>query len=66
MQQSIVFNPFTAQFDFASATSSDGGGPDDNKAGVNNINVTAPLTKSGLNTDPILGMDLRTLSELPD
>ena len=66
MQPSIVFNPFTAQFDYISAASSVGGGPDGEKAGVNNINVTAPLTKSGLNTDPILGMDLRALQELPD
>ena len=66
MAPSIVFNPFTAQFDYIGEASIGGGGPDGEKAGVNNINVTAPLTKSGLNTDPILGMDLRTLSELPD
>ena len=63
MAPSIIFNPFTAQFDYVGEASIGGETPN---LGVNSINVTAPLTKSGLNTDPILGMDLRTLSELPD
>lgn len=66
MAEKLLFNPFTANFDFVS-TGNEGGGPgSEDKAGVNNINVTAPLTKTGLNTDPILGMDLRSLSELPN
>lgn len=65
MAEKLVFNPFTSNFDYVATQSggdSGGGGP---TSGVNSINVTAPLTKSGLNTDPILGMDLRSLSELP-
>lgn len=65
MASKLVFNPFTANFDYVEATSSNGGGDNGPTPGVNSINVTAPLTKSGLNTDPILGMDLRSLSELP-
>ena len=65
MAQKLVFNPFTANFDYVEATS--GGGPDDSndKQGINSLSVVAPLTKSGLNTDPIIGTDLRSLSELP-
>ena len=65
MAQKLIFNPFTANFDYVEATSSGGGGDSGGNSGVNSINVVAPLTKSGLNTDPILGMDLRSLSELP-
>ena len=65
MASKLVFNPFTANFDYVEATSGGPGGEEVPKPGVNSINVTAPLTKSGLNTDPILGMDLRSLSELP-
>ena len=65
MAAKLVFNPFTANFDFVAASSASGGGDPGPTPGVNSISVTAPLTKSGLNTDPILGMDLRSLSELP-
>jgi hypothetical protein len=61
----FVFNPFTANFDYVSKKSKDGDGGDGDKDGVNSISVVAPLTKSGLNTDPIIGTDLRSLSELP-
>ena len=65
MAQKLIFNPFTANFDYVEATTGDGGSGTEDKPGVNSISVTAPITKSGLNTDPILGMDLRSLSELP-
>lgn len=65
MGAKLVFNPFTANFDFVAASSTGDPGDESSKSGVNSINVTAPLTKSGLNTDPILGTDLRSLSELP-
>ena len=65
MSAKLVFNPFTANFDFVAATSGGDVGGEGDKSGVNNINVTAPITKTGLNTDPILGTDLRSLSELP-
>ena len=65
MAAKLVFNPFTANFDFVAASSGEGPGGEDNKPGVNSINVVAPITKSGLNTDPIIGTDLRSLSELP-
>jgi len=65
MPAKLIFNPFTANFDYVEATSSSGGPGSEGKEGVNSINVVAPLTKSGLNTDPILGTDLRSLSELP-
>ena len=65
MAVKFLFNPFTANFDYVEQTSSDGGGEPGPTPGVNSLTVTAPLTKSGLNTDPILGMDLRSLSELP-
>ena len=61
----ITFNPFTANFDFVETLDADSIGGDQGNSGVQSINVTAPLTKSGLNTDPIIGMDLRSLSELP-
>lgn len=61
----FLFNPFTANFDLVETTSGDDGTGSEGKEGVNSINVVAPLTKSGLNTDPILGTDLRSLSELP-
>lgn len=61
----FVFNPFTANFDYVSKNSDDGTGGEGDKQGVNSISVVAPLTKSGLNTDPIIGTDLRSLSELP-
>ena len=61
----FVFNPFTANFDYVSKKSNDGDGTNGDKDGVNSISVVAPLTKSGLNTDPIIGTDLRSLSELP-
>ena len=65
MAQRIIFNPFTATFDYvATASSDDGTGSEGNK-GINSLSVIAPLTKSGLNTDPIIGTDLRSLSELP-
>ena len=66
MASKLVFNPFTANFDYVEATSIGGGDGETPNLGVNSVSVTAPLTKGGLNTDPILGMDLRTLSELPD
>lgn len=66
MADKLVFNPFTANFDYVSTTDSIGDDGIEGKQGVNSITVTAPLTKSGLNTDPILGMDLRSLSELPN
>ena len=66
MAAKLVFNPFTANFDFVASVSSDGPGGEGTKPGVNSVNVVAPLTKSGLNTDPILGTDLRSLSELPN
>ena len=65
MAQQLVFNPFTANFDYVTKTSDDGGSGTEDKPGVNSISVTAPITKSGLNTDPIIGLDLRSLSELP-
>ena len=66
MSAKLIFNPFTANFDYVEAGSSSGGPGSEDKSGVNSINVTAPITKSGLNTDPIIGMDLRSLSELPN
>ena len=65
MAVKFLFNPFTANFDLVDTTPDDGTGGEGTKEGVNSINVVAPLTKSGLNTDPILGTDLRSLSELP-
>ena len=65
MAAKLVFNPFTANFDFVAASSGGGPGGEDDKQGVNSINVAAPITKSGLSTDPIIGLDLRSLSELP-
>ena len=65
MAEKLLFNPFTANFDYVSTTNGVDGPGSEDKSGVNSINVTAPLTKTGLNTDPILGMDLRSLSELP-
>ena len=61
----ITFNPFTANFDFVETASDSGVDGEQGSSGVQSINVTAPLTKTGLNTDPIIGMDLRSLSELP-
>lgn len=66
MAAKLIFNPFTANFDFYNADTGTGGGNGDGTGGINSISVVAPLTKSGLNTDPILGTDLRSLSELPD
>ena len=60
MAAKLVFNPFTANFDFVAASSTGGPGGEGEKPGVNSINVVAPLTKSGLNTDPIIGLDLRS------
>lgn len=65
MASKLIFNPFTANFDYVEQSSIDSGGDNGGNSGVNSISVTAPLTKSGLNTDPIIGMDLRSLSELP-
>ena len=72
MPYKLVFNPFTANFDFAAQGykygPGDNGGDGDgsnNSSGVKSISVTAPITKSGLNSDPIIGTDLRSLSELP-
>ena len=65
MAQKLIFNPFTATFDFVGAASSDDGTGSEGKEGINSLSVIAPLTKSGLNTDPIIGTDLRSLSELP-
>ena len=65
MAVKVIFNPFTGNFDFLAPFVNDGGGGDGSDSGVNSINVVAPLTKSGLNTDPIIGTDLRSLSELP-
>ena len=61
----IAFNPFTANFDLVAKGSEGGSDGISDKSGVNSISVVAPLTKSGLNTDPIIGTDLRSLSELP-
>jgi len=65
MAAKLVFNPFTANFDFVAASSAGGPGDESDKSGVNSISVIAPITKTGLNTDPIIGTDLRSLSELP-
>lgn len=65
MPATFIFNPFTANFDYVETTSGTGGEGNDNKPGINSISVVAPLTKSGLNSDPIIGTDLRSLSELP-
>ena len=65
MATKILFNPFTGNFDYVAKTSEGGGDGTSDKSGVNSISVVAPLTKSGLNTDPIIGTDLRSLSELP-
>ena len=66
MANQFVFNPFTANFDYVSTSDSLGGDGSESIEGVLNINVTAPITKSGLKVEPIIGMDLRTLTELPD
>ena len=65
MAQKLIFNPFTANFDYVEATTSGDGGDPGGNSGLNSLTVVAPLTKSGLNTDPIIGTDLRSLSELP-
>ena len=65
MAYKLLFNPFTANFDFAVTGSAGGGDDSSTSKGLNSISVTAPITKSGLNSDPIIGTDLRSLSELP-
>jgi hypothetical protein len=65
MGSRITFNPFTSNFDFVETLDASNIDGEQGNPGVKSINVTAPLTKSGLNTDPIIGMDLRSLSELP-